>query len=118
MAKMSRREQVLKEAWLGDAVLCLYARQKILREDGGIEAAKCTRMTSNRFLSAVGEASEMEAEIGRAYAGEGLEAAFAWIERKLMPVFERQENKRERNTGMNPASRGQVARAATRSSPR
>ena len=96
---------------MGDAVLCLYARQRILREDGQIGASKCTRMTSNQFLSAVGEASEVEAEIGRVYAAAGLEAAFAWIERKLMPVFERQESKRERNTGLN-------ARAATRSSPR
>jgi hypothetical protein len=110
MAKTSRREQVLKDAWLGDAVLCLFARQRILRDDGRIEAAKCTRMTSNQFLSAVGEASEMEAQIGRVYAGEGLEAAFAWIERQLMPVFERQEARRERNTGMN-------ARGTTRSSP-
>jgi 23S rRNA maturation mini-RNase III len=111
MARTSRREQVLKEAWLGDAVLCLYARQRILREDGRIEAAKCTRMTSNQFLSAVGKASEVEAELGRVYLGEGLEAAFAWIERKLLPVFERQESKRERNAGTN-------ARATTRPSPR
>jgi len=47
----------------------------------------------------LGEASEVEAELGRVYAGEGLEAAFRWIERKLMPLFERQENKRERVAG-------------------
>jgi 23S rRNA maturation mini-RNase III len=111
MAKTSRRQQVLKEAWLGDAVLCLYARQRILSEDGRIEAAKCTRMTSNQFLSAVGEASEVEAELGRVYSMEGLEAAFAWIERKLLPVFERQESKRERNAGRN-------ARATIRPTPR
>src|ERR1700674_3689636 len=99
MSKTSRREQVLQEAWLGDAVLCLYARQRILRDNGEIDAAKCTRMTSNRFLGAVGEASEVEAEIGRVYAAAGLEAAFAWIERKLMPMFERQEAKREKNSG-------------------
>jgi hypothetical protein len=98
MAKTIRREEVLKDAWLGDAVLCLYARWRILREDGRIEAAKCARMTSNQFLGAVGEASEVEARIGRVYAAEGLDAAFAWIERELMPVFERQESKRERIT--------------------
>jgi pyruvoyl-dependent arginine decarboxylase (PvlArgDC) len=91
MAKSVRREQVLKDAWLGDAVLCLYARMRILNDGGGIDAAKCTRMTSNQFLGAVGEPSEVEAEIGRVYAAQGLEAAFAWIEQKLMPVFERQE---------------------------
>ena len=99
MAKSIRRDQILKEAWLGDAVLCLYARLKILDQDGGIDAAKCTRMTSNQFLGAVGEPSEVEAEIGRVYAAQGLEAAFAWIEAKLMPVFIRQEAKRERSAG-------------------
>lgn len=99
MAKTSRREQVLKEAWLGDAVLCLYARQRILREDGQVSAEKCTRMTSNRFLSALGEPSEVEAELGRVYQTGGLESAYAWIEAKLMPVFERQEARRERRAG-------------------
>jgi hypothetical protein len=96
MAKSMRREQILKEAWLGDAVLCLWARQRILDDDGGIDAAKCTWMTSNQFLGAVGEPSEVEAEIGRVYAAQGLEVAFGWIEGKLMPVFQRQEGKRER----------------------
>jgi len=99
MRKTVRRDQVLKEAWLGDAVLSLYARERILREGGGIDAEKCSRMTSNQFLGALGEASEVEAELGRVYAREGLEAAFRWIERKLMPLFERQENKRERVAG-------------------
>lgn len=99
MARASRREQVLKEAWLGDAVLCLYARQRILREDGQVSAQRCTRMTSNQFLSAVGEPSEVEAELGRVYERDGLEAAFGWIEAKLMPVFQRQEARRERRAG-------------------
>jgi hypothetical protein len=108
MAKTSRRELILREAWLGDAVLCRYARQRILREDRQIGAANCTRMTSNQFLSSVGEASEVEAELGRVYAAEGLDAAFGWIEHELMPVFARQESKREKNSGRN-------ARATTRS---
>ncbi len=76
---------MLEEAWIGDAVLCLYARQRILREDGRIESEKFIRMTSNRFLSGFGEASEVEAEIGRAYQKDGLEAAFRWIEARLLP---------------------------------
>ena len=108
MAKPARREQVLKDAWLGDAVLCLYARHRILREDGGIEAAKCTRMTSNQFLGVVGDASQVEAEIGRVYAQDGLDAAFAWIDRKLMPVFERQESKRQRQSGLNATTRSSL----------
>ncbi len=57
-------------------------------------------MTSNQFLTAFGEASEVEAEIGRVYAKDGLDAAFAWIEARILPVFERQEeNRRNRLTG-------------------
>jgi len=31
--KRDRRTQTLEEAWIGDAVLTLYARLRILRED-------------------------------------------------------------------------------------
>ena len=88
------RGRILNEAWIGDAVLWLYARAKILREDGRIDSAKAERMTSNRFLSTFGDASEVEAEIGRAYESEGLAAAFARIEEWLMPVFAKQEANR------------------------
>ena len=84
------------EAWIGDAVLALYARAKILREDGRVDGEKCVRMTSNRFLSAIGEPTKTEAEIGRVYQRAGLQAAFAFIEQRLMPVFERQEENRRR----------------------
>ena len=67
MRKHERLEQTLKEAWIGDAVLCLYARSKILLEDGLIESDKFVRMTSNKFLGVIGEASEVEAKIGRVY---------------------------------------------------
>ncbi len=94
MAKGAKREQILKDAWIGDAVLCLYARRKILREDGATDGPKEERMTSNQFLSGWAEPSETEAEIGRIYNREGLEAAFQWIEERLLPMFERQEAKR------------------------
>ena len=93
MPQNARREQILKEAWIGDAVLCLYARLKILREDDATDGPKEMRMTSNQFLSGWAEPSETEAEIGRIYKQEGLEAAFQWIEARLMPMFERQEAK-------------------------
>lgn len=96
MPKRAGREQVLKEAWIGDAVLALYARERILREDGLIDGAKAERMTSNQFLAALAEPSEAEARIGRVYERDGLAAAFAWIEAHLMPLFERQEAKRRR----------------------
>ena len=53
-------------------------------------------MTSNQFLSTLAEPSEAEAAIGRVYTEQGLDAAFRWIEEKLMPLFERQEQKREK----------------------
>jgi hypothetical protein len=62
-------------------------------------------MTSNRFLAALGEPSEVEAEIGRVYRAEGIEAAFAWIEQKLVPLFDRQEEKRMRREGVNDRTR-------------
>jgi len=88
--------QLVKEAWIGDAVLGLYAREKVLRESGQLDGAKCVRMTSNQFLSAVGEPTKVEAAIGRVYEQGGLSAAFAWIEEKLMPIFARQEENREK----------------------
>ena len=94
MARKANREQILKEAWIGDAVLCLYARRRILQEDGKIDAPKAERMTSNQFLTVFGEPSEVEAELGRVYERDGLEAAFAWIDSHLMLVFARQEAKR------------------------
>jgi hypothetical protein len=97
--KEERIERTLEEAWVGDAVLCLYARLKILREDGCIDSAKFTRMTSNRFLGTAGEASEVEGEIGRQYRKGGLDAAFHWIDERLFPLFERQESNRLKRNG-------------------
>jgi 23S rRNA maturation mini-RNase III len=97
MTASERRRRILEEAWLGDAVLSLYARRHILATDGAVDSAKLERMTSNRFLATFGEPSEIEAEIGRAYKKGGLEAAFEWIDEKLMPLFRRQEEKRLRN---------------------
>jgi hypothetical protein len=91
--------QITNEAWIGDAVLSLYARLKILREDGVLDGDKCVRLTSNRFLGSVGEPTRVEAEIGRCFEREGLPGAFAWIEKHLVPMFERQEQNRKRKPG-------------------
>jgi dsRNA-specific ribonuclease len=85
------RKAVLEDAWIGDAVLALFARLRILRGDGAKDNEKFIRMTSNRFLAIMGEPSEVEAQIGRIYEREGLDGAFEFIEKKLMPMFERQE---------------------------
>jgi dsRNA-specific ribonuclease len=96
MNASERRQKILEQAWVGDAVLSLYARPRILRETGAVDSVRYERMTSNHFLATKGEPSEIEAEIGRLYESEGLEAAFSWIEQHLMPLFERQEEKRMR----------------------
>lgn len=93
---IAHRAEILKQAWIGDAVLALYVRERILREKDAIDGELCERMSSNRFLSAFGDPSGVEAEIGRVYAAGGLAAAFAHIEAKLMPVFERQLQKRQK----------------------
>lgn len=98
MASSAQREQILKEAWVGDAALCLYARERILREEGRVDGARYARMTSNQFLNSLGEPSEVEARIGRIYSAEGLAAAFQWIEQELMPIFEKQEANLKKKT--------------------
>ena len=85
---------------MGDAVLSLYVREKILREDVRVDGEKSARMTSNQFLAAIGEPSEVEAEIGRVYRQDGLAGAFLWIEERLLPVFARQEENRRKRLGL------------------
>jgi dsRNA-specific ribonuclease len=76
-----------QKAWVGDAVLSLYARQWILRERGKMDGELHTRFTSNGFLATMGNPTGLEATIGVIYESEGLEAAFAWIEREILPAF-------------------------------
>jgi hypothetical protein len=85
-----------EEAWVGDAVLALYVREWILREQKELDGAKFVRFTSNDFLRALGNPTSVEAEIGVVYQSHGLEAAFAHMEEKLLPVFLQQEKVREK----------------------
>lgn len=87
-----RREQEL--AWIGDTVLDLFARSWILERTGSLDGAMQVRMTSNQFLACFGNPTSVEARIGTIYRDEGLDAAFAWIEAELVPLFEKQERKR------------------------
>lgn len=91
------QEQAL--AWLGDAVLALWARERILRETGGIQTETFLRLTSNAFLLSVGRPTKVEAEFGQIYQKQGLSAAFAYIEARLLPVYQRQEAKRRKARG-------------------
>lgn len=89
-----RTEQ--EQAWVGDAVLALHARQWILQREGKMDAEMFTRLTSNHFLSTIGNPTAVEAAIGRAYRSGGLNAAFEHIESALVPKFLSQEKKRIR----------------------
>ena len=95
MAKKLSAE-IRNAAWIGDAVLSLYVRAWILREHGGMDGERATAFSSNQFLSAFGNPTEVEAGIGRIYERDGLAAAFADIEARLLPVFLAQEKRRAR----------------------
>ena len=91
---MSRKVEDLRQereaAWVGDAVLALFARQFVLRERNSMDGEWFTRMTSNDFLSAFGNPTRVEASIGKIYQEEGLSAAFAWMDANLVPLFRKQ----------------------------
>ncbi len=93
-----------EEAWIGDAVLGLFARRWILKEMGHMDAGTFTAMTSNQFLSTISNPTRLESRIGVCYQTEGLEAAFAFIEREILPVFLAQrKNRRSHFSGPSKA---------------
>ena len=92
-----RTEQ--EQAWTGDAVLGLFAREWILKQEGTMDAEMFARMTSNHFLSSLGNPTSVEAKIGRIYKNDGLEAACEHIEKALLPMFLKQEKRRIRQSG-------------------
>ena len=81
-------ERLRIEAWVGDAILALYVREWILAEEGAINGRLFVEFTSNDFLRRTGNATGVEAEIGRMFKAEGLEAAYAGIEQNLRPRME------------------------------
>jgi dsRNA-specific ribonuclease len=93
-ARVSRKDEELRNeretAWIGDAVLALFARQFVLKERKMMDGEWFTRLTSNDFLSSFGNPTRVEASIGKLYLDGGLPAAFAWMEENLVPLFRRQ----------------------------
>ncbi|MFV0416567.1 MAG: hypothetical protein ACK5NG_09400 [Chthoniobacterales bacterium] len=83
-------------AWIGDAVLSLYARQWILKNLGKLDGDVLRSFTSNHFLSALGQPTLVEAMIGEIFQERGLTDALDWIEEFLLPLFLKQ-NKRLRS---------------------
>lgn len=94
MLPVSRKDEEIRlereSAWVGDAVLALFAREFVLRERNSMDGQWFTRLTSNDFLSAFGNPTRVEASIGKLYREEGLSAAFAWIEKEMLPLFRKQ----------------------------
>ena len=80
--------QCRAEAWVGDAVLALYVREWILEFKGCIDGELFVEFTSNKFLRLTGNATGVEAIIGRVYVLGGLAAANAWIDEHLRPKME------------------------------
>lgn len=93
--------KVREQAWVGDAVLALYARRWLLANRSAEGAVPWEllfkEMTNNAFLAGLGEPTSVEAAIGRCFEKEGLEAAFAHIEATILPHFLKQEQKRLRS---------------------
>ena len=83
-------------AWTGDAVLALWAREYILRTLGRLDTETFLRLTANSFLQSLGRPTRVEAEFGLVYQQQGLAAAFAYIEARLLPTYQRQEARRRR----------------------
>ena len=98
LPRVSRKDEELRKereaAWVGDAVLALFARQFVLRERQTMDGEWFTRLTSNDFLSAFGNPTRVEAAIGKRYLEGGLDAAFEWMNAELIPLCRKQVAKR------------------------
>jgi len=104
MKTVTAKEQ--EEAWIGDAVLALYVRDWVLKGHHRLQAGPTEIFkifTSNQFLSAFGQPTLVEAELGRVYHREGLTSAFRHIEAKMTPLFLKQMRNRERGGKRRPA---------------
>ena len=95
---MDPEEQLRNDAWIGDAVLALFARSWLLQISPGENSKDRNRLfelwVSNQFLSYFGEPTSVEAAIGRTYTSGGLDAAFTFIEENLLDRFVQTARKR------------------------
>ncbi|MBK1791401.1 ribonuclease III domain-containing protein [Persicirhabdus sediminis] len=95
-----------EEAWIGDGVLAIYVREYILREFNKLDGEMFVRFTSNDFLRVKGNPTSVEAEIGRIYKADGLQAGFDWIETNLLPIFIMQEKNYQKKQSMKRGRKG------------
>lgn len=85
-------------AWVGDAVLALFARRWILEQSDIIMKERADifqAMTSNEFLSHFGEPTGIECEIGIIFENEGLTKANDYIETNLLPSFIKKQRQKK-----------------------
>ncbi len=89
-----------EQAWVGDAVLGLFAREWLIANSpaSADRSDLFRRMTCNQFLTALGEPTRIEARIGRVYRSQGLQAAFAYIETEILPIYRKQAMNREKGS--------------------
>ena len=86
-------------SWTGDALLTLFAREWIMAHEAELATSRADLfrdLTSNHFLSTLGPPSVVEARIGDAYRSGGLAAAQRYFESELLPLFQKQHAKRQR----------------------
>ncbi len=79
------KEKEKAEAWLGDAVLALFARQWILATFGKADGELQGLITSNHFLSRFGPPTAVEAALGRIWQNDGLDAAMDELHTRFLP---------------------------------
>src|SRR6266478_9631298 len=96
---MNSERALRDQAWVGDAVLALYARRWLLRHmpkkmSDADRQQLFELFVSNQFLSSFGEPSQVEATIGRKFEEEGLLAAFTHIEKSFLDSFRKSARKR------------------------
>lgn len=91
---MDDHAQMKDDAWIGDAVLGLFARQWLLEhpelEKQFSRQELFSRLTSNQFLASFGEPTAVEAKIGRRYREVGLKTCHFELEETLIPLFRKQ----------------------------
>jgi hypothetical protein len=96
---MTSQEKDIKtereEAWVGDAVLALVAREWILEQQKRIDAPMFLQLTSNQFLNSLGRPTAVEAEIGRLFSEGGLAAAKTFFLEKCVPLYVKQAANRQ-----------------------
>ncbi|MEM1157407.1 MAG: ribonuclease III domain-containing protein [Verrucomicrobiota bacterium] len=101
-SKQQRISGERDDAWIGDAVLALYARIWILENENQFPQDKTElfrHMTSNQFLSTLGQPTSVEAKIGIIYRESGYSDACDWIEENILPLFLKQMRNRQPHWG-------------------